>query len=488
MSNVDQAVAYDDLRGWMNEAERLGELKIVPGASWEREIGLASEIVGREDDGPALLFDEIPGYAKGLRVLSNIFGGKRRNATLGFADHLSKIELSESCYEAFVKASKRIEPETVSTGPVFENIIKGEEVNVLKFPTPIWHPADGGRYIGTGCYSVTRDPDDGTINVGCYRAMVIDSKTISILMIEGKHGQVHQKKYFDRGQPMPVALVVGGDPLIFFAAGTEAPAGVNEFAVAGGMRGRATRVVKGPITGLPFPAAAEIVFEGYMHPQDFAQEGPFGEWTGYYVIAKEEEEGVHTLRVDAIYHRDDPIILGVPPIGGGSDEMARYRAVLRSAMVKQNLLAAGVPDVTGVWCHEFGASRLFNVVSIRQRYMGHSIQAGLIAGQCGAAVYSNRFVVVVDEDIDVTNLEQVMWAICTRCDPATAIQVIHGTRTSPADPRIPPEQRATGNISNSRAVIDACRPYYWKDQFPKMNALSPKDLAEARSKFEYLLR
>lgn len=486
MSNQEQSVAYDDLRGWLAQAERLGELRTVLGASWQRDIGLASEVVGREDLGPAVLFDEIPGYPPGFRVLANLFGGRRRNATLGFPDQLTKGELSDRCYETFVKAVRRIDPVTIKTGPVFENKILGNKVDVTRFPAPIWHPADGGRYIGTGCYSVTRDPDDGTLNVGCYRAMVIDEKTISILMIEGKHGQVHQKKYFDRGEPMPVALVVGGDPLVFFAAGTEAPAGVNEFAVAGGMRGRATQVVEGPITGLPFPATAEIVFEGYMHPQDYAPEGPFGEWTGYYAIA--EEKGVHTLRVEAVYHRDDPIILGVPPIGGGSDEMARYRAILRSAMVKQNLLAAGVSDVVGVWCHEIGASRMFNVISIRQRYMGHSVQTGTIASQCAAAVYSNRFTVVVDDDIDVTNLEQVIWAICTRCDPATSIQVLYGTRTSPADPRIPPEQRATGNISNSRAVIDACRPYYWKDDFPKMNALSPSDFAEARSKFDYLLR
>ena len=486
MLNHEQSVAYDDLRGWLAEAERLGELKIVRGASWQRDIGLASEVVGREDHGPALLFDDIPGYPTGFRVVANVFGGRRRNATLGFPDTLGKAELSDRCYDSFIKATRRIDPVMVKSGPVFENMIPQDKIDVTKFPAPIWHPEDGGRYIGTGCYSVTRDPDDGTINVGCYRAMVVDEKTISILMIEGKHGQVHQKKYFERGEPMPVALVVGGDPLIFFAAGTEAPAGVNEYAVAGGMRGRATEVVKGPVTGLPFPAAAEIVFEGFMHPQDYAPEGPFGEWTGYYAIA--EVMGVHTLRVEAAYHRNDPIILGVPPIGGGSDEMARYRAVLRSAMVKQNLLAAGVPDVVGVWCHEIGASRMFNVVSIKQRYMGHSVQVGSIASHCAAAVYSNRFTVVVDDDIDVTNLEQVIWAICTRCDPATAIQVTHGARTSPADPRIPPEQRAIGNISNSRAVIDACRPYYWKDDFPKMNALSPSDLAEARAKFEYLLR
>ena len=478
---------YDGLRSFLQLCEQHGEVTTITGADWNLEIGAitesASELI---KEPPALLFDEIKGYPKGRRVLSIPTASRiRMNLALGLPPDTPKMEIVRYAARKMREATP-IPPREVETGPVMQNVMRGDDVDLTQFPVLKSHPQDGGRYIGTGCYSVTRDPDDGTINVGCYRAMVVDSKTVCILMIEGKHGQVHQKKYFERGLPMPVALVVGGDPLIFFAAGTEAPAGVNEYAVAGGIRGRATQVVNGPLTNLPFPAAGEIVFEGYMHPKDFAPEGPFGEWTGYYAIA--EAEGVHTLRVEAIYHRDNPIILGVPPIGGGSDEMARYRAVLRSAMVKQNLLAAGVPDVVAVWCHEVGASRLFNVVSIRQRYMGHSIQAGLIAGQCAAAVYSNRFVVVVDEDIDVTNLEQVMWAICTRCDPATAIQVIHGTRTSPADPRIPPEQRVTGNISNSRAVIDACRPYYWKDQFPKMNALSPSDYNEARTKFEYLLR
>lgn len=481
-----QQVRYDDLRGWLTEAERLGELRVVDGASTERDIGLASEIVARSESGPALLFDAIPGYRKGFRVLTNVFGGTRRNMTLGFNDNLNKQQLSEGCYEAFINTSRSIPHVKVSDGPVLSTIQTGDQVNVLSFPAPQWHEKDGGRYIGTGCYCVTRDPESGWINAGTYRAMVQDEKSISILMVNGKHGQIQRERYFARGEPMPVVLVVGGDPLTFFMAGTEAPFGVCEFDLAGGIRQRPVEVVEGKITGLPFPANAELVFEGYIHPADLRPEGPFGEWTGYYAI--DEAEGVHTMTVEAIYHRDDPIILGVPPIGGGADEMARYRAVLRSAMVKKSLVAAGVPGVKGVWCHEIGASRLLHVVSIEQQYGGHSSQAGHITAQCGPAVYSNRFVIVVDDDIDPTDIDQVLWAMCTRCDPATALHVIQGTRTSPADPRIPPEKRALGDITNSRAVIDACRPYHWKDAFPRMNALSRESFREAHERFGYLLK
>ena len=210
-------------------------------------------------------------------------------------------------------------------------------------------------------------------------------------------------------------------------------------------------------------------------------EGPFGEWTGYYASGEHPEP---VLEVEAIYHRNDPIILGVPPMGQGSDEMARYRAVLRSAMLKQNLAEAGVPDVTGVWCHEIGASRLLHGVSIKQRYPGHSKQAGHIAAQCQAANYANRFIIVVDDDIDVTNLEQLIWAMCTRCDPATTIDIVKGAWTSPADPRLTPDQKASGDITNSRAIIDACKPFHWKDDFPTVKCAqrgcSPRGAGEIR--------
>ncbi|MEC7489027.1 MAG: UbiD family decarboxylase [Pseudomonadota bacterium] len=483
--NTAQQFTYEDLRDWIEQADRLGELKRVEGASWERDIGLAAEVVIREDDGPAVLFDKVPGSPDGYRVLINVFGGSRRNMTLGFPDHLTKQELSEGCFESFVKERKTIPYKIVKNGSVFENILTGDDIDLMKFPTPMWHPEDGGRYLGTGTYTVTRDPDEGWLNCGAYRAMVHDSRSVGCFMVTGKHGYVHRNKYWDKGEPCPVVMVVGGEPIAFFNGGAEAPYGTFELDIVGGIRNKAVECVVGDITGLPFPANAEIVLEGHLHPDRVKDEGPFGEWTGYYASGQHPEP---VLEVEAIYHRNDPIILGVPPMGQGSDEMARYRAVLRSAMLKQNLADAGVPDVTGVWCHEIGASRLLHGVSIKQRYPGHSKQAGHIAAQCQAANYANRFIIVVDDDIDVTDLEELIWAMCTRCDPATTIDIVKGAWTSPADPRLTPEQKASGDITNSRAIIDACKPFHWKDDYAPVNAPSPEVLREAQAKFGYLLK
>lgn len=484
-NRIEPGLRFSDLREWMREAERLGELKMVLGASWQEEIGLAADVVIPRDDGPAVLFDEVPECPRGFRLLINVFAGKRRNMTLGFPDHLTKQELSDAFFEHYLKKQQRIAPRVVDDGPVFENILTGDEIDVAKFPAPVWHARDGGRYIGTGCFTVSMDPDERWVNVGCYRAMIHDRRSVSLLMVPGKHGHVHREKYFSRGEPMPVVLVVGGDPLFFFVAGTEFPYGVCEYDIVGGMRGAPVELVRGKVTGLPFPANAEIVLEGFLDPKTRKREGPFGEWTGYYAGGESPQP---VLDIHAIYHRNDPIILGVPPLGGGSDEMARYRAVMRSAMLKQELAGAGAPDVTQVWCHEVGASRMLHGVAIKQRYPGHAKQVGVLAASCGSTVYGCKFVIVVDDDIDVSNFEQLMWAMVTRSDPATSMDILRRMRTSPADPRLTPAQRESRDITNSRAVIDATRPLEWLSEFPPVNAPSPEVSRKARDKFGYLLR
>jgi 4-hydroxy-3-polyprenylbenzoate decarboxylase len=127
-------------------------------------------------------------------------------------------------------------------------------------------------------------------------------------------------------------------------------------------------------------------------------------------------------------------------------------------------------------------------VSIKQRYAGHSKQAGHVAAMCHAGAYAGKYVIVVDDDIDVSNLEELMWAMLTRSDPASSIDIIHGTWSTPLDPRIPPEQKEQGNNTNSRAIIDACRPFHWRDKFPKVNVPSPEVARKAMEKFGYLLR
>jgi 4-hydroxy-3-polyprenylbenzoate decarboxylase len=155
-------------------------------------------------------------------------------------------------------------------------------------------------------------------------------------------------------------------------------------------------------------------------------------------------------------------------------------------VLKENIARAGVPDVTEVWAHEVGGSRLLLAVAIKQRYPGHATQAGHVASQCHAGAYLGRFVIVVDDDIDVSNLEEVIWAMCTRCDPATQIDFITGAWSSALDPTISPEQRASGDLTNSRAIIDACRPFHWKEKFQKVNAPSPEMRKEAWDKWGHL--
>ena len=483
-SNVKAAIEYDDLREWLSFAEGLGEVRNVRGATWQEDIGLAAEAVLRAENGPCVVFDDIADCPKGFRVLLNMFAGKRRNMTLGFPEHLTKWELSDAYREAYLEKQRIIPHEIVEDGPVLENVLTGDDIDVTKFPAPIWHEKDGGRYIGTGTYSITRDPEENWLNAGAYRAQVHDKNSVGIILAAGHHGAIHCDKYFKRGEPMPVAMVLGGDPLSFFYGGLEAPYGVFEIDIVGGLRGRPMKMVRGKVTGLPFPAGAEIVLEGYVTPQRREVEGPFGEWTGHYAGGARPAT---VLDIKAIYHRNDPILVGVPPMGAGPDEMARYRAVLRSATIKQNIANAGVPGVQQVWCHEIGAARLFHAIAIKQRYPGHAVQTGHVAAQCGASAYASKYIVVVDDDVDVTNLDHLLWAMLTRTDPAQSIQFINGSWDSPADPALPPSKRAVGDMTHSVAVIDACRPWAWREKFPPTNTPSPEVARRAKEKFGWLL-
>jgi 4-hydroxy-3-polyprenylbenzoate decarboxylase len=482
--NVTAKIPYDDLREWLDYAERLGEVRKIAGATWQEDIGLAAEAVLRAENGPCVVFDDIPGCPKGFRLLLNVFAGTRRNMTLGFPDHLTKWELSEAYRDAYLKEPRLIPHEIVADGPVFENVMMGEEVDVEKFPAPIWHEKDGGRYIGTGTYSITRDPEENWLNAGAYRAQVHDKKSVGIILAAGHHGAIHCAKYFAKNEPMPVAMVLGGDPLAFFYGGMEAPYGVFEIDIVGGLRGKPVKMVRGRVTGLPFPANAEIVLEGYVTPQKRHMEGPFGEWTGHYAGGATMAP---VLDIKAIYHRNDPILLGVPPMGAGPDEMARYRGVLRSATIMQNIANAGVPDVQQVWCHEIGGARMFHAISIKQRYPGHATQVGHVAAQCGASAYASKYIVVTDEDVDVTNLDHLLWAMLTRTDPKESIQFITNSWDSPADPRLSPEKRERRDMTHSVAIIDACKPFHWRDKFPPTNAPSVAVAKKAKEKFGWLL-
>lgn len=467
------------LRSWLEAVDQLGELRYVTGASWQEDIGMATEILQQTKDAPAVLFDEIPGHEPGFRVLVNNFGTIRRIAlALGLPPYNDTMALLHLWREK-LRHVDPVPPVWLKDAPVKQNIIRDDEVDVLAFPTPVWHEQDGGRYIGTASADITRDPDEGWVNLGTYRVMVHDRNRVGFYISPGKHGRIQRTKYFERGQPCPVAVAIGMHPLLYLASATESQYGLSEYDWAGGILGEPVEVFEGEVTGLPLPADAEIILEGFAFPQESLIEGPFGEWTGYYASASREEP---VMQVQRIYHRNDPVIVGSPPTRP-PDEQSRYRAFLRSAVMLDQLEQAGVPDIEGVWCHEVGGSRLWVAVSIRQRYPGHARQVGHLAASVRAGGYLGRYVIVVDEDIDPTNLEEVVWAMCTRSDPERSIDIMARAWSGPLDPAIRPGQKGF----NSRAIIDATRPFEWRDEFPPVSAMSRKRRQEALKRWAHLL-
>ena len=339
-----------------------------------------------------------------------------------------------------------------------ENVLTGDAVDLHRIPTPKWHEKDGGYFIGTGCMVVMKDPDTGWINYGAYRVQVQGRNVASVHCTKGKHGNLIMRKYHERGQPCPIAVVVGMHPALFMVSGLEIPYGKNEYDVAGGLIGEPVDIIAGPRTGLPIPANAEIAFEGFAYPNELVNEGPFGEWAGYYVGGVLQEPAI---RVDTLMYRNDPILLGAIP-GIPPDDDSFYRGTYRSGAIWNQLEAAGIPEVKGVWAHPSGGSRLWLTVSIKQQYGGHAKQAGIIASQCHAGAYANRFVVVVDDDIDPANMDRVVWAMCTRCDPRDDFEILRGNWTGTSDPM----NYGRGDQRNSRVVIDACKPWQRRDTFP----------------------
>ena len=471
-------MSYTDLREWINIADELGELNILEGADWDLELGVVTEEVMRRR-GPAILFDRIKDYPPGYRVLVNTLGSEKRVAlTLGLPTDLDIRELLLKWREKS-RELKPMPPKYVEDGPVLENRYFDDAVDLLKFPTPIWHEHDGGRYIGTGSVDITRDPDDGWVNLGTYRVMIHDKNRAGFYISPGKHGRQHRDKWFERDEPMPVAVSFGHDPAIFLAGSIEIPFGLSEYEWVGGLKGEPVEVIRGPITGLPIPASAEIAIEGYVNPKDQIIEGPFGEWTGYYASDKRPEP---IIEVKGLYHRSDPVMLGSPP-GKPPTELAYYRCFLRAAAIHEQMEKAGLTGISGVWCHEVGGSRLFTVVAIDQRYAGHAKQVGTMASQCQAGAYMGRFVAVVDDDIDIMDLNDVMWAICTRVDPAGDIDILHHCWAGPLDPLMPPAQKERKEFFNSRAILDATRPFEWRDKFPIVSESSPEIREKFRAKW-----
>lgn len=468
-------MAFDSMDDFIKAAEKVGEVLHVNGADLEMDVGGLTELTA-EQNGPMVLFDNFAGYPSGFRVAANANRTLRRFAlAMDLPLDIHPLELLRRWRDKRAD-SKPIPPRVVKDGPVLSNIQEGDKVNVEAFPAPRWHPGDGGRYIGTQDMVILRDPELNWVNMGCYRAMIQGRDRVSLWINPQKHGRIIAQKYWKLGKAAPVAVVFGCEPVTWMTASMSPPFGSSEYELAGAYRGNAVDVVELPLTKLPVPAHAEIVIEGEipLESEETAIEGPFGEWPGYYTHQGPEA----VVRIKRIYYRNNPIIAGAPPL-----RPINWSNFTNYVHLWEHLERSGITDVQGVWGFYNG---LLTVVSLKQRYAGHAKQA-LITAAGFRHGDMKTYYVTVDDDIDPTNQEEVLWAMCTRVDPTTAVDVVRDAWTADLDPRVSPARRAAGDLTVGRMLINACKPFAWREQFAKTNVFGAEDRQKLQAKWGDLL-
>lgn len=477
-------MSYRDLREWLDKVEGIGELIHIRGAHWNQEACMASSLTKK-----LVLFDDFPGYPGGFRMLSSIV--KESLPRFFITRNWSTEARGVPLIKAWLERMRDFKPVTsllVKEGPIRENIQRGEDINVLKFPVPFRNKGDGGRFIGTGHTVIMRDPDSGRINLGTYRMQVHDEKTLGLYVSEGKDGHIIMGKYHSRGQPCPLIAVVGVDPGIYLSSIIHLTHGdlFSELDFAGWLKGQPEEVIQGEYTGLPIPVRSEIALEGIVPPGQTKLEGPFREWMGYSQVRE-----APIVDVKTVYHRNNPILT----YASGDEVHAPGKAGLRfnindSALIWDQMEKAGVRGIKGVACY----THRLTVVSIRNLYAGHSRQAALIASQCHAGAYGGAYVIVVDEDIDPTNVTDVVWAVMMRTEPKRAIQLLDYCWSSQltlqdpsyvqkADYAMRPEKATY----STRAIIDACKPLEWDPSWHQDVYLDTELKKEVLEKWGHLL-
>ena len=478
-------MGFADLRTWLDRFDAAGELKRVKAeVNWGREVGAIARR-SFSTKGPALFFEHIRGHQDtACRKLATALLQDRAGLARvwGFPPDATVRELVQYVRQ---KNREAIPPVEVKTGPVKENIVRGKDVDLYQFPAPQWHFRDGGRYILTFAGIVTRDPDTGILNMGVYRGMIGQRNTIPVVILPSQHGGQTFTKYKQRNKPMPVAAVMGYDPIMDFLGGSPVPAGVCVYDVMGAYRGEPLQVVRCETNDLLVPAGAEIVIEGTVDPdpKTYELEGAFGEYTG-------PTGDVPTLRpvikVECITHRNDPILRGTQEgtLPGSYNENSMMSSIQRAAIAWNILEQQGVPGVTNVHVHP--VTNGTNIcVAINKRYQGHAKQVAAALWGSGAAQWRYKHVIVVDDDIDISDYEQLDWAIAYRVNAGKDdIVVFPGSFGSIADPSTPLEERNVAKLGSgiwNRVLVDATRTWMydpkpeWGGRFPPTVHPAPED-------------
>ena len=460
-----------DLRQWLAQVERIGELvRVRQPVARDEEMSAITYLVAKQQPSPAVLFERPRGFDKssiGAKLLWNVLGPSLRRIALTLEEptETPTVELIRRLKN---KLKLRILPREVprSQAPIYENTITGKKVDLDLLPIPRHWPLDGGRYAGTADAVITCDPDSGYLNVGTYRMMLQGKAQVGLYLSPGKDARLHITRAWQQGKPIEVAAAWGIDPLFMLVGSQTFPKNVSEYEFAGGIKGEPIPVVHGATTNLLIPANAELVVEGIIQPQSVKAEGPFGEFPGYY---GRPEAGCPLVDITAVHYRSNPILTNALMADYPSCEQSGFFSVIRSAKIWDDLDRLGIPGIQGVYCHPAAAGGFgMTVISLEQRHAGHAAQALALAAQVPGGAYYTKWIIAVDDDIDPTDMDQVIWAMASRCNPIDDIDILRNTWSTWLDPtQNPPERRPYG----SKALINACKEHRYLPVFSKRTTL-----------------
>jgi len=434
-------VHYADLRDFIAQLERLGELnRVAAEVSPRLEMTELCDRVLRQG-GPALLFEHPAGHT--MPVLGNLFGTVRRIClAMGVEDTSALREMGkllaalrepeaptglrdfwERLPELKGLASKVFDmvPKELSSGPCQDVVWEGKDVDLARLPVQTCWPEDAGPLITWGL-TVTRGPHKTRQNLGIYRQQVIAPNRVIMRWLAHRGGALDFRDHClaHPGQPFPVAVALGADPATILGAVTPVPDTLGEYQFAGLLRGARTELVKCLGSSLQVPASAELVLEGVIHPDDVALEGPHGDHTGYY----NEAEKFPVLTVERMTMRRAPIYhstyTGKPP-----DEPAMLGVALNELFVP--LLQKQFPEITDFYLPPEGCSYRMAVVSMKKQYPGHAKRVMFGVWSFLRQFMYTKFIVVVDDDVNARDWKEVVWAITTRVDPARDTLIAENT-------------------------------------------------------------
>jgi len=428
---------YKDLREFIDQLEKMGELKRIS-LSIDPVLEM-TEICDRtlKQGGPALLFENVKGHD--VPVLGNLFGTARRvalgmgeestEALRGVGELLAFLKEPEppkglkDAMSTLPKYKKVIDmaPKRVKNAPCQEVIIEKDQVDLNKIPVQTCWPGDAAPLITWGLV-VTRGPNKERQNLGIYRQQVIAKNRVIMRWLSHRGGALDFKEFqkSNPGEPFPISVVLGCDPATILGAVTPVPDSLSEYAFAGLLRGSRTEMVKCQTNDLDVPASGEYILEGFLYPDDMAEEGPYGDHTGYY----NEVESFPVFTIEKITHRKDPIYhstyTGRPP-----DEPAMLGVALNEVFVP--ILQKQFPEIVDFYLPPEGCSYRLAVVSMKKEYPGHAKRVMLGVWSFLRQFMYTKFVIVVDDDVNTRDWKDVIWAMTTRMDPKRDMTFVENT-------------------------------------------------------------